>query len=240
MLPIAIVEDNADVLDDLLFNLRRLGFSVTGYPDGVALDAALAAGREWSVLLLDLGLPGEDGLSIARRLRQTHPALGIIALTARGRLIDRVTGLNEGVDLYLVKPIDMTELAASIRAVARRVAQIGETAPLWRLDPRGPHIIRPDGEQLALGLSEFHLLAAMALEPTHSVGRADLMRAMGKDPESYDPRVLEVVLSRLRAKLGEQGPLKAVRGQGYRFAARLSLEPGSAIRDAPVPDRSSP
>ncbi len=236
MLPIVIVEDNADVLDDLLFNLRRLGFSVTGYPDGVALDAALAAGREWSVLVLDLGLPGEDGLSIARRLRQTHPALGIIALTARGRLIDRVAGLNEGVDLYLVKPIDMTELAASIRAVARRVAQIGETAPLWRLDPQGPHIICPDGEQLALGLGEFHLLAAMALEPAHTVGRADLMRAMGKDPESYDPRALEVVLSRLRAKLGEQGPLKAVRGQGYRFAARLSLEPGGAHRDAREPD----
>ena len=236
MLPIAIVEDNADVLDDLLFNLRYLGFSATGFPDGVALDAALAAGRAWSVLVLDLGLPGEDGLSLAHRLRRTLPALGIIALTARGRLVDRVRGLNEGVDLYLVKPIDMTELAASIHAVGRRVAQIGETAPLWRLDPGGPRIICPDGEQVDISLVEFHLLAALALDPAHSVCRASLIRAMGKDPDSYDPRALEVVLSRLRAKLGDRGPLKAVRGQGYRFAARLSLEPGGACRDAPVPD----
>ena len=225
MLPIAIIEDNADVLDDLLFNLRRLGFDVSGFPDGAALDAALAAGQAWPVLVLDLGLPGEDGLSIARRLRQSHPAVGTIALTARGRLEDRVAGLNEGFDLYLVKPVDITELAAAIRAIARRVAQLGQTVPLWRLEALEPSLIRPDGERLPLAIHEFHLLQALAAGvPDQPVARDDLIRAMGKDPETYDPRALEVVLSRLRAKLGDQGPLKAVRGQGYRFSARLVSE----------------
>lgn len=225
MLPIAIIEDNADVLDDLLFNLRRLGFDVSGFPDGAALDAALAAGQAWPVLVLDLGLPGEDGLSIARRLRQSHPAVGTIALTARGRLEDRVAGLNEGFDLYLVKPVDITELAAAIRAIARRVAQLGQTVPLWRLEALEPSLIRPDGERLPLAIHEFHLLQALAAGvPDQPVARDDLIRAMGKDPETYDPRALEVVLSRLRAKLGDQGPLKAVRGQGYRFSARLVVE----------------
>ena len=135
MLTVAIVEDNADVLDDVLFNLGRMGFQASGFTDGAALDAALATGQVWPVLVLDLGLPGEDGLSIARRLRQSYPAVGIIALTARGRLDDRVAGLNEGFDLYLVKPVDMVELAAAIRAVARRVTQIGLTTPQWRLNP---------------------------------------------------------------------------------------------------------
>ena len=84
MSTIAIVEDNADLLDDLIYNLEQRGFKADGFTDGVALDAALNAGACWQVLLLDLGLPGEDGLSITRRLRKSHPALGIIALTARG------------------------------------------------------------------------------------------------------------------------------------------------------------
>ena len=230
MLTVAVVEDNADVLDDVLFNLGRMGFQASGFTDGAALDAALATGQIWPVLVLDLGLPGEDGLSIARRLRQSYPAVGIIALTARGRLDDRVAGLNEGFDLYLVKPVDMVELAAAIRAVARRVTQIGLTTPQWRLNPLEPSLIRPDGERLPLAVHEYHLLAALAAGAADQpVSREELMRAMGKDPETYDPRALEVVLSRLRAKLGELGPLKAVRGQGYRFNARLVMDAGVNI-----------
>ncbi|HPB76203.1 MAG TPA: response regulator transcription factor, partial [Chromatiaceae bacterium] len=177
MLAVAIVEDNADVLDDLLFNLGRLGFQARGFADGADLDAALVAGQAWPVLVLDLGLPGEDGLSIARRLRQSHPAIGIIALTARGRLEDRVAGLNEGFDLYLVKPVDITELAAAIRAIARRVAQLGQTAPLWRLEALEPSLIRPDGERLPLAVHEFHLLEALAAAvPDQPVARDDLIR----------------------------------------------------------------
>ena len=226
MLTIAIVEDNADVLDDLLFNLRHRSFQVTGFPDGAALDAALAVGQRWPVLVLDLGLPGEDGLSIARRLRYSYPALGIIALTARGRVSDRIAGLNEGIDLYLVKPVDIEELAAAIRAVARRTAQIEVVESLWRLDTQGLQIICPDGERLPLTLYELQLLTALANSAGQTVSRDDLIRAMGKKPDSYDSRALEVMISRLRAKIGDHCPLHAVRGQGYRFTDRLTT--GSA------------
>lgn len=224
MLSVAVVEDNADLLDDLLFNLRYRGFDASGFPDGAALDMALDGGQGWSVVVLDLGLPGEDGLSIARRLRQTRPALGILALTARGRVGDRIKGLEEGFDLYLVKPVDMDELAAAIRAVARRVAPVDTTTPIWHLDPRGLSILCPDGERLALSLHELRLLEALARASGQPVAREGLVQAMGKDPQAYDPRALEVTFSRLRMKLGGQGLISSVRGQGYRFSGRIVLE----------------
>ncbi len=223
VLSLAVVEDNPDVLDDLLFNLRRQGFEVAGYPDGAALDAALAQGQDWTVLVLDLGLPGEDGLSIAHRLRQTHPALGIIALTARGRLQDRVEGLNTGIDLYLVKPIDISELAAAIHAVARRVNQLRVHIPIWRLESDGYRLVRPDGETITLTVTEFKILYVLACAHAEPVHRDDLIRAIGRKPDAYDPRALEVTVSRLRGKLGHQSPLRAVRNQGYRFVADLRV-----------------
>lgn len=223
ILSLAVVEDNPDVLDDLLFNLRRQGFDAIGFPDGVALDAALAQGHDWTVLVLDLGLPGEDGLSIARRLRQTHPALGIIALTARGRLQDRVQGLDEGVDFYLVKPVEISELAAAIRAVARRINQLSFHVPVWRLEPNGCRLVRPDGEIIILTMVEYKILQALAASNENPINRDDLIRAIGRSPDAYDPRALEVALSRLRAKLGYNSPLKAVRNHGYRFNADLRV-----------------
>ena len=220
---LAVVEDNPDVLDDLLFNLRRQGFDVIGFSDGVALDAALAQGHDWTVLVLDLGLPGEDGLSIARRLRQTHPALGIIALTARGRLQDRIQGLDEGIDLYLVKPIDLAELGAAIRAVARRINQLSFHHPVWRLDPAGYRLVRPDGVLIVLTPVEFQILQTLAGAHAKPVSRNDLIQAIGRSPDAYDPRALEVALSRLRAKLGDHSPIRAVRNQGYQFVADLRL-----------------
>lgn len=222
-LTLAVVEDNPDVLDDLLFNLRLKGFNVIGFPDGVAMDAALAQGYYWAVVVLDLGLPGEDGLSITRRLRQTHPAMGIIALTARGRLQDRVEGLDEGVDLYLVKPVEIFELAAAIRAVSRRINQLGFHVPVWRLEPNGCLLVRPDGETIVLTLVEYKILQALAASNEKPTTRDELIRAIGRNPDIYDPRALEVTLSRLRAKMGCHSPLKSVRNQGYRFIANLRI-----------------
>ncbi|MCX7239108.1 MAG: response regulator [Burkholderiales bacterium] len=118
---VAIIEDNADLLDDLVLNISLRGMLPCAFANGAEFDAAMQHGRPWSVLLLDLGLPGEDGLSIARRLHQSDPLLGIIMLTARSTVADRIAGMNAGADLYLVKPVDMGELAAAIQAVARRV-----------------------------------------------------------------------------------------------------------------------
>src|SRR5690606_2100697 len=127
---------NPDLLDELAFHLRRQGHGVAALPDGVALDAHLA-GAEVDVLVLDLGLPGEDGLSIARRLRRTQPGIAIAMLTARGQLDDRLLGLNSGADIYLVKPVDMRELSAVVESLYRRVHRVAappDQPPGWRLE----------------------------------------------------------------------------------------------------------
>lgn len=223
MIRIAIVEDNADLLDELLFNLRHQGFEPEGFPDGAALDAALAAQPGWQVLVLDLGLPGEDGLSIARRLRRSHPALGIVMLTARGGIDDRVDGLTQGADLYLAKPVDMKELGASIHAVARRVGQIAGVRLTWRLDTLGRRLSSPEGRVIDLTHPEVMILAALARSREHLLDRAALITAIGKNPDTYDQRALEVTVSRLRQKLGAEAPLRAVRGKGYAFNAPLRV-----------------
>ena len=102
MIRIAVLEDNADLRDEVVFHLSHLGHSAVGLNDGLALDRYLATGQV-DVLVLDLGLPGEDGLTIARRLSVTHPGIAIAMLTARGQLDDRLVGFECGADIYLVK-----------------------------------------------------------------------------------------------------------------------------------------
>ncbi len=225
-LAVAIVEDNAGLLEDLLHSLERHGFDATGFGDGSALDAALAAGAQWQVLVLDLGLPGENGLSIARRLRDSHPGLGIVMLTARSTVDDRITGLNVGADIYLTKPVDLHEVAAAVAAVARRVgrttAAVGASSA-WQLDAARMQLRPPEGEAIDLTISEVQILQAIARSPDQIADRDTLARALGKNPLSYEEHTLEVMVSRLRQKLGGHAPLRAVRGRGYAFTAPMRL-----------------
>jgi DNA-binding response OmpR family regulator len=220
---VAIVEDNADLLDDLVLNLSWRGIVPTPFLNGAAFNAALRDGRSWQVLVLDLGLPGEDGLSIARRLRESNPQMGIIMLTAHGSIADRIQGLTDGADIYLVKPADMGELAAAIKSVARRIPETGSASPAWRVDTVGIRLIDPNGKATDLSYSEFALVRALAQSPDHFCETDTLVVAIGKDPRVYDSRALQVLLSRLRLKLGDESPLKAVRAKGYIFAAKLTL-----------------
>lgn len=224
MIRVAIVEDNLDLLDDLQFNLRQLGLAAVGFPDGTTLGAVLAAGMLWDVLVLDLGLPGESGLSIARRLRTTCPAMGIVMLTARSGIADRIEGLEQGADIYLTKPVDMRELAAAITAVARRVGQIPREMQHWRLDQLCRQLRRPDGRLFDLTNAELCILLALVEASPAAVPRDRLISALGKNPVTYDPRALEVTISRLRQKLGDESPLKAARGLGYVFAAAVERD----------------
>lgn len=223
-IPIAIIEDNFDLLDDLVLNLSRRGINPNGFSNGAEFDLAMKNGCPWSVLVLDLGLPGEDGLSIARRLRETDPVLGIIMLTARGEISDRITGLIDGADMYLIKPVDMGELAAAVKAVARRVTPVLDTSDAWLLDPVNMKLTSPSGRDIELTYTETQIISQLASSPDHFGERDALVQAIGKNPDAYDPRALEVMLSRLRQKLGEESPLKAVRARGYIFAAKLSLK----------------
>jgi DNA-binding response OmpR family regulator len=220
---VAIVEDNADLLDDLVLNLSWRGIVPTPFLNGASFSAALRAGASWRVLVLDLGLPGEDGLSIARRLRESHPLMGIIMLTAHGSVADRIQGLTDGADIYLVKPADMGELAAAIKSIARRLPESGFAPEIWRVDTVGQRLLDPGGKAIELSHSETAMVRALAQSPDHFCETDALVAAIGKDPHVYDSRALQVLLSRLRLKLGDESPLKAVRAKGYIFAAKLDL-----------------
>lgn len=220
--PIAIVEDNADLRTELVFHLTRAGYDATGLPHGMALDQHLAS-QPCRLVLLDLGLPGEDGLSICQRLRVSHPQLGVIILTARGMARDRLSGLQGGADAYLVKPTPPEELLALIANLLRRLqapetAQPGEHAT-WTYSQRSGTITAPDGQVVPLTHAEGCLLEVLLQHAPRPARRAELMEALGGQQLDFAEHRLEVAISRLRHKIAPavQGvePIRAARGIGY-------------------------
>lgn len=222
---VAIVEDNQDLLDDVIFSLERAGFTVRGCDRGEALDCLLEDFRP-HVVVLDIGLPGEDGLSIAERLRAMQPAPGIVMLTARTTLEDRIEGHTRGADNYLCKPVDMEELVAVVRARARTV--MPTTGAQWRFFTRQRCLQFPEGQRLELTTAENQLLTAILGNPGQQAGRRVLIGALGGNPDDYDIRRLEVTISRLRQKIRairpETNPLRALRNQGYAFVEPVQID----------------
>lgn len=232
MIHVALVEDNPDLREEVAFHLSRAGHAVTGLPDGLALDAHLASSPV-DVLILDLGLPGEDGLAIAERLRRARPQLPIAMLTARGQVEDRVLGLKTGADIYLVKPVDMRELSAVVESLYRRLQRdpgpagsLADTA-LWRLDAYTMELRSPAQESVMLTPTEFSLLRELAQAAPEPVLRTRLAAAIGHPEPDFDYRRLETAMSRLRKKIdarcSEGGALRSARNVGYVFAAPIEL-----------------
>ncbi|GAB6043211.1 response regulator transcription factor [Endothiovibrio diazotrophicus] len=228
MIRVAVVEDDADLLDEIAFNLRHEGMEVAALESAAALDRWLPLHR-LEVLVLDLGLPDEDGLSVARRLRAAHPCVGIVILTGRSALADRLAGLEEGADHYLVKPVEMVELAATIRALARRLGESGE-AESWVVDAPRLELVVPDGRRVSLTACECTLLRAAAGVAGKPVSRRALIEALGHDYLSFDERRLETQMSRLRRKLApfaaEGFVVRGVKNRGYLFGVPLRVEGG--------------
>jgi len=219
---VVVIEDNRDLLDDVVLYLRRKGFDAVGMADSLSLDRWYAeAGID--ILVLDVNLPGEDGFSIARRL-SGNPLLGIILLTGRSDILDKVKGLEGGADAYLCKPIDLQELVAAISALLRRMKCATPTERNWTLDPARHWLTTPGGRKIALSGQETILMSTLALRPG-GADRAEIIRALGENPDIYDPRRLEALVSRLRRKLKSLGEgeefLRAHRSSGYLFAAPL-------------------
>lgn len=216
---IAVVEDNEDLREEILFHLQRAGHVARGAADAVGFDA-LHAATPFDLVVLDLGLPGEDGLSLAARLRR-EGGVRIVMLTARGSLDERVTGLDAGADAYLVKPVDMRELLAVVASVTRRLPE----SAAWVLEGVRRRLLAPGGQAVDLTDTEFRLLEAMIAAAPEVASRRDMAIALGEtDFLAYDERRLEAAVSRLRRKLlaatGES-PLRAARGRGYVFAATV-------------------
>lgn len=223
-IPVAIIEDDETLRNLLMYNLSRCGMKPSAFSDGAGFDAAMKNGCPWRVLVLDLGLPGEDGLSIARRLRNSHPDLGIVMLSGRSAVEERVEGMREGADIYLVKPAAPDELEAAIKSIARRLPQAKvPSAPAWVLDAIDMQITSPGGNTVKLNFTETLLLQTFAQSPNFTCGRDDLMLAIGKQPGTCDPRALKVMISRLRSKLGEESLIKFTNTRGYAFAGRINL-----------------
>lgn len=227
MARVAVVDDNQDLLDDVIFNLERAGFSVRGCASGEALDAILDSFQP-QIVVLDIGLPGEDGLSIAARLRAARPALGIVMLTARTMLEDRIAGHSLGADNYLCKPVEMEELVAVVGARARAAVRAGEQETAWVFNARELSLQSPDGQRLPLTHAEYQVLATLIAAPGQQAGRSALIRALGGNPDDYDIRRLEVTISRLRQKIRaicpDANPVRALRNQGYAFVAPVKSE----------------
>ena len=229
---LVVCEDDRELRTILLAGLPHFGIDPVGVADGVALDRALLDHRP-SVVVLDIGLPGEDGLAIARRLRAVGgPPIGIILLTARGTLEDRLEGLKDGADVYFVKPVDLRELAFAVRNLHRRVSPpIADRSAegAYTLDTLHSQLNLPSGEQVALTATELRILQALALKPGEVVERVDLLKSLRLPMDLPGMQRLETQISRLRSKVrqltgSEPLPLHARHGVGYAFLAHLRLQ----------------
>jgi DNA-binding response OmpR family regulator len=223
---VLVVDDEPKILEVVRDYLNDAGFSVTTAADGrSALDLARAVGPD--LVVLDLGLPGVDGLDVARELRR-RSAVPIIMLTARGDELDRVLGLELGADDYLVKPFSPRELVARVRAVLRRADQAhaeGADEPIVvgdvAIDP-SRRSVSVAGRPVEMTATEFELLTHMASRPGRVFTRAQLLEVIhGIAVESYD-RAIDAHVKNIRRKL-EPDPHRpryvlTVHGVGYRFA----------------------
>ncbi|MEM7351148.1 MAG: response regulator [Acidobacteriota bacterium] len=225
---ILIVDDDAEIRDLLSRFLTQHGLRATTAGDGRQMEQRLRCGR-FDLLVLDLMLPGEDGLSLCRRLR-ADSALPIIMLTAVGEETDRIVGLELGADDYVTKPFNPRELLARIKAVLRRVGDAGQRAAGggqqfefdgWRLDAGRRELHAPDGVLVPLTGGELDLLIAFAEHPRRVLSRQQLLDlTRGRMAAPFD-RSIDVQVSRLRRKI-EDDPkaptlIKTVRSGGYLF-----------------------
>ncbi len=215
MQQLLIVDDEPAITQVLRERLEREGFGVHAVATGEEALAALEVGA-YDLLLLDVGLPGMDGFEVLRRMRARGYDLPIIVLTARDEEIDRVVGLELGADDYVVKPFSPRELAARVRALLRRTAEVAQLRAQLKRDTTGPEqevqvdmarrqaIFR--GELLDLRPREFDLLALLAAHPGQVFTREALLRQVWGHEEFVDARTVDVHVRRVRAKLAAIAP----------------------------------
>lgn len=218
-LSVLIVEDH-DALRELTQDfLLSLGHEVRGAPDGETMDELMALSPP-DIVVLDVNLPGEDGHSICARLRAARPALGIVMLTARASVVDRVNGYDHGADVYLAKPTAMEELAAAILSLGRRMRPSAEATGLTLVED-SREITGPGG-RASLSEAELRMMRALLQAPGRQLEHWQLLEVLGLDAGAEAKAALEVRMVRLRKKLAQAGAadsaLQAQRGVGYRLA----------------------
>ena len=233
---ILIVDDDREIRTLLADYLDSNGYSTVTAADGHAMATALEANKI-DLIVLDLNLPGDDGLTLCRNLR-AKSAMPVIMLTARSEALDRIIGLEMGADDYLSKPFEPRELLARIRSVLRRAhspAHNGTNDTVqrlkfgdWTLDITARHLLSPQGLVIALSGAEFRMLEIFLEHPNRVLNRDQLLNIMhGRDADPFD-RSIDIQISRLRQKLGEDARspqvIKTVRNGGYVLSVTVTRE----------------
>lgn len=214
---ILLVEDDELLGDGLQAGLRHCGFAADWLRDGESARAALAS-EEYAAVVLDLGLPRLDGLSLLRGLRAAGNPIPVLVLTARDATSDKVNGLDSGADDYLVKPVDLDEVAARLRALIRRAG--GQATPILRVanvefDPAGRRAYL-DGQALELPAKELAILEVLIRNAGKVISRAQLESALYGWSDGVESNAVEVYIHHLRRKLGAER-IRTQRGIGYLF-----------------------
>lgn len=237
---ILIVEDDHEISELLEENLNALGFNTIAVNNGNDMFSKLEQNK-CDVVLLDIMLPGDDGLALCRKLRtpgMTYARVPVIFLTALGELTDRVVGLELGGDDYLAKPFEMRELVARIRALLRRsaISENEQGLPAdnrsdsqcvmlkfgsWTVNTGSRHLVDEGNVTVALSAMEFRLLMMFLQSPQRIITRENILEHMADRSDSYD-RSIDVQISRLRSKLKDSGRnpslIRTMRGDGYMLA----------------------
>ena len=212
---ILLAEDDPLLGDGLQAGLRQLGFLVDWVRDGDAAERELRA-QPYAAVVLDLGLPRKDGLDVLSAIRQAGVQVPVLILTARDAVSDRIRGLDVGADDYVVKPVDLNELAARLRALVRRAHGQPQECLSARdvvLDPAA-HSVRLAGEPVALSTREYDLLHALMLNADRVLSREQLEHHLYSWGQEVESNAVEVHIHNLRRKLGST-LIHTVRGVGY-------------------------
>jgi len=232
-----VVDDDREIRNLLTEYLTQAGFRVTAVGDGKAMRRAIEANRI-DLVILDLMLPGEDGLSLCRDMRTRSNSLPVLMLTARGDEVDRIVGLEMGADDYLAKPFNPRELLARIKTILRRAQALPpnlEQAEAkafrfagWTLDVATRNVKAPDGLVVPLSGAEYRLLRVFLDHPQRVLPRDQLLELANKREAILFDRSIDVLVGRLRKRLGDDSKeptlIKTVRGEGYVLAATVDIE----------------
>jgi two-component system OmpR family response regulator len=217
-----LVEDDPMLAETICDGIRQQGWAIDHVRDALAAKLALVE-HGYATVLLDLGLPGESGLSVLKKLRERYDATPVLILTARGQLSDRIRGLDAGADDYLVKPFPFDELLARVRAVIRRSQ--GRVVPAMTcgdvvLDP-AKRLVTRRGERVSLSAHEYRTLLTLMERPGHVVTREHLENAVYGNASSIESNTIAVFIHQLRRKLGDD-IITTVHGQGYMIGGARS------------------
>lgn len=223
ILNIVVVEDHDALREVTVAALCHMGHHAIGVDCAEALDDEIGA-FPIDLLVIDLNLPGEDGISLARRLRAAQPEIGIIMVTARNQVAEKLSGYESGADLYLTKPTSAEELGAAVQALARRMKCHQQVRPAFLLNLAALFLQGPQ-DVVSLSAHEAAMLSVLARAPSHRLESWQLIELTGKAEEEFNKHALEVQIVRLRKKLIQAGainqPIKAVRGLGYQLCIKI-------------------